>query len=64
MLNKKNDSRLLSNRNMEVSHSFGGKFENLHGQVTLVTKEGPNCIFLHKGNNTTICRSTKIAVNL
>ena len=56
-----------------MSYSFGGKFENLHGQVALVTKERPNYIVLQKifkklyrpgKNNTTICRSTKIAVNL
>ena len=58
MLNKKNHSRLLRNRDMKVPYSFGGKFENLHGQATLVTKEGPNCIFLRmRKNNTTICRS-------
>ena len=65
MLSKINDSRLLRIRNMKVPYSFGGKFVNLYGQVTLATKEGPNHIFLHKGkNNTTICRSTKIDVNL
>ena len=43
---------------MKVPYSLGGKFENLHGQATLVTKEGPNCIFLRmRKNNTTICRS-------
>ena len=58
---------------MKMSYSFGAKFENLHGKVALVTKEGPNCIVLQKKfkklyrpgkNNTTICRSTKIAANL
>ena len=56
-----------------MPYSFGGKSKNLHGQVTLVTKEGPNYIVLQKifkklyrpeKNNATICRSTKIAVNL
>ena len=49
MLSEINDSRLLRSRNVKVPYSFGGKFGNFYGQVTLAIKEGPNRIFLRKG---------------
>ena len=49
---------------MKVSYSFETRFENLHGQVTLIAIKGQNCIVFHiRIDNATICRSRKITVS-
>ena len=64
MLNVKDDSRLPMNCDMKVCYSFGAKFEEFYGQVTLMAMKGLNCVVLHiRIDNATIYHSRKIFVN-